>query len=186
MEKMLNKIVISTVIQKVLAFFCLRANIKLHEREIARQLGISPSATHEALKFLSNEDVLNTERIGKMVFYTLNENCSLVRQYKTMTIIFSLEPLVLELKHVTELVIIFGSVVKGENIEDSDIDLFIATSNPEKTEEILYQFGKNFPLEIRPVIISLNEWMDYEEKNSVFYNEVRKGILLYRKISYGR
>lgn len=181
---MLNTIIISTAKQRTLAFFCLRPQLEFHEREVARQVGLSPGAAHEALQCLKNEGVLSSERKGKMVFYQLEESRPLVRQYKTMAVVSTLEPLVLELSEAADQVVLFGSTATGEYLADSDVDLFVLSSYPERVEEILFRFGKDFSREIRPVLMSLAEWMDYEKKDPAFYREVTRGLLLYRKESH--
>jgi predicted nucleotidyltransferase len=181
---MLNTIIISTAKQKTLAFFCLRPHLEFHEREVARQVGLSPGAAHEALQCLKKEGALSSERKGKMVFYQLEESRPLIRQYKTMAVVSALEPLVLELSTVADRVVLFGSTATGEYLADSDVDLFVISSYPEQTRETLFRFGKDFSREIRPVIMSLAEWMDYEKNDPAFYREVTRGLILYQKESY--
>jgi hypothetical protein len=181
---MLNQIVISTATQEVLAFFCLNPDQEFHEREVARRVNRSPAATHVAVMALAQEKVLHSHRRGRMVFYRLNEARSLVRPYKILAAVFALEPLLVRLQGITDQVILYGSCATGKYLTSSDVDLLIITSHEEEVFDAVSDFGRDFPKEIRPVLVSLAEWMDYEEKNPVFYGEVNKGLLLYQSERY--
>ncbi len=181
---MLKEHLISTTIQRTLAFFCGRPDRSCHERELARLAGISFGAAHRALTLLEAEGALTSERIGRMVFYRLDESHFLVRQYKILTLVTGLEPLIHELGESAARIILYGSSATGEYLEKSDVDLLIVTSHPDKATESLFKFGREYYKEIRPVIVRLDELMAFEKSDPVFYNEVNKGIVLYRKDRY--
>lgn len=175
---------ISTAKQKTLAFFCLYPDLQFHEREAVRQIGLGASTVHQALKVLAEEQFLSFDRKGKMVFYRLNESRPLIRQYKTMAVVFALEPLVMKLRNKVDQIVLYGSSATGLFLADSDVDLLIVTSHPDQVRHALSQFDRKFTKEIRPVIISLPEWVRYEEKDPVFYHEVSKGLVLHQSQYY--
>jgi predicted nucleotidyltransferase len=181
---MLNKSLIFTATQRTLAFFCLHPGQEFHAREVARQVGISAAAAHGAIQFLLREKALRGERKGKMAFYRLVESRPLVRQYKTMAIVLALEPLLFKLRPITDQVYLYGSCATGQFLSGSDVDLLIVTSQEDAVHDVLSRFEERFPKEIRPVITSVPEWMKYEEKDRVFYEEVTRGILLYQSERY--
>jgi len=78
-------------------------------------------------------------------------------------------------------ILLFGSVARGDDDEESDIDIFILTSDKEGIEDEINEKSFNLSLEtnqyISTTIIS-NEF--YEKyKNFSFFNEIEKeGILI--------
>lgn len=181
---MLNKKLFSTVAQKTLAFFCLRPDQRFHGREVARQMGEQPSSVQMAIKTLAKEGVLTAERRGKMIFYALDESNPLVRPYKVLAVVALLEPLVRKLRKTVDLIVLYGSSAHGTFRSDSDIDLLIVTSHEDEVRDMVSSFSGRFAKEIRPVIHSLAEWMDVEEKDRVFAEEVGKGFVLFQSEHY--
>jgi len=181
---MLNATLISTITQKTLAFFCLHPDLKFHGRETARKMNLRHASVQRSIKALEKKGILSSERKGKMIFYQLDESRPLIRQYKTMALLCALEPLLSKLRKITDQIILYGSSANGKFLSDSDVDILIVTSHPKKVEAALFSFRKTFAKEIRPVITSLAEWMDYEKKDPVFYNEVTRGLLLHQSEYY--
>lgn len=181
---MLNITAISTAKQKTLAFFCLQPDVKFHEREVARTVALSAGSIHRVVKILEKEEFLVSEKKGKMIFYQLNQERPLIRQYKMAAVVFALETPVFKLRKITDLVILYGSSVSGDFLSGSDVDLLIITSHEKKVQDVLFRFADDFTKEISPVITSLAEWRDYMESNPVFYNQVSKGIVLYKSPYY--
>ncbi|EMR75158.1 nucleotidyltransferase family protein [Thermoplasmatales archaeon SCGC AB-540-F20] len=73
--------------------------------------------------------------------------------------------------------ILFGSCATGEDTNESDIDLFILTN--EKDIVIKYTNNRNFEREIQAVIVSAVEFMKLKEQDKAFYQEIKKGIILW-------
>jgi predicted nucleotidyltransferase len=101
-----------------------------------------------------------------------------------MAIVLALEPLLFKLRPITDQVYLYGSCATGQFLSGSDVDLLIVTSQEDAVHDVLSRFEERFPKEIRPVITSVPEWMKYEEKDRVFYEEVTRGILLYQSERY--
>ena len=181
---MLNDKVISTATQKILGFFCLHPEQKFHGRDIAKQMGERSSSVQRALKILEREKILIPEQKGRMIFYSLNEANPLVKPYKVVAIIAALEPLVKKLRKITDLIVLYGSSARGTYLTDSDVDLFVISSNEDDVWEILSRFSRNFVKEIKAVVHTLAEWTDVEEKNPVYAEEVNKGFILFQSEYY--
>lgn len=181
---LLNQSVIFTATQKILFFFCLNPDQEFHEREAARRVQISPAAAHVALQTLTKKNTLLFHRKGRMIFYRLNEARPLIRPAKIAAVVYALEPLVIKLQGITDLVILYGSCATGTYLTDSDVDMFIVTNHEDEAFDAVSNFGQSFAKEVRPIIVSLAEWVDYEEKNPVFFEQVTKGIVLYRSEHY--
>lgn len=101
-----------------------------------------------------------------------------------MAVVVSLAPLIETLRVSTDLIVLFGSCATGTFRSSSDVDLLIVTSHEEAVFATIFEFGRSYPKEVRPVVVSLAQWMDYPEKNPVFFAEVGKGIVLYQSDRY--
>ncbi|MBI3334404.1 nucleotidyltransferase domain-containing protein [Candidatus Pacearchaeota archaeon] len=125
-------------------YFFVNTSAKLRVREIERTLALSlPSVIHYCRE-LENEGILTVIRIGKVVFYTANksnEKYLLEKRIYNLRRVYD-SGLVSYLKQ--ELnnpsLILFGSFAKGEDNEESDIDLYIET--PSKKRVSLEKFEK--------------------------------------------
>jgi predicted nucleotidyltransferase len=76
-------------------------------------------------------------------------------------------------------VILFGSAGRGENDADSDIDLFVLAGDPAVAREVLRPFVPKYRLQT--VVVTPTDESGLKEKDKVFYEEVRRGIVLWEK-----
>ena len=131
--------------------------------EISRKTGIAHTSTKQHLKQLIKLELINKtkEKRGKRYFplYKANFNDEIFKKYKTFYNIYSLEQSGL-IEYLTRkltpgCIVLFGSYQRGEDIENSDIDLFVETGEKEinlkkyeKTlnREIQIHFKKSFKL----------------------------------------
>tara|TARA_Y100000310_G_scaffold336419_1_gene420919 strand:+ start:2657 stop:3172 length:516 start_codon:yes stop_codon:yes gene_type:complete len=118
-------------------------------KEISRKTGIAHTSTKQHLKQLIKLEIINKtkEKRGKRYFplYKANFNEEIFRKYKRFYNIYSIEQSSLIeylIKKLTPYcIVLFGSYQRGEDIEDSDIDIFIETEEEKldfkKYEKIL-------------------------------------------------
>ena len=116
--------------EKVLYFF-INPTIKLRVREIERELKLPLPSVIRYCKELEKEGLLRKVKIGNVVFYTANRSSELYllekRLYNLKSLYISglVEFLRIELSNPT--IVVFGSYARGEDVESSDIDLYIET-----------------------------------------------------------
>lgn len=130
--------------EKIKEYFFINPTTKLRVRQIERTLKLPLPSVIRYCKALEREEVLMLIKIGNVVFYTAdrtNENFLLEKKLFNIKQLYE-KRLIKHLK--TEFhnptIIVFGSYSKGEDIEDSDIDLYIET--PSKREINLDSFEK--------------------------------------------
>jgi len=162
--------------QKIIIFLGDYPERRFFSKEIAGKLDISLGGTHNALKYLSKEKIVEAEQKGNMKFYQINDENPLVKQLKTTAVIEKLLPLINKIKNACEEIILFGSASRGEQTRNSDIDLFILTHAPEEVKKDISKYQKK--IAVKPVIKTPNQWGELEVKEPEFYKEVRKGIKL--------
>lgn len=123
----------STKINKVLEWFYDNPRKKLTIRELSRTIDISPAWISKAIK--ENSDIIRFEKFGNSFIVDANFGT----KYKQMKMLHNLKNIFdsgitdyIKKELFNPTIVLFGSYAKGENYEDSDIDLFI-----ESPEEVI-------------------------------------------------
>jgi|SRR3989344_6373011 len=130
--------------QTILEYFFVNPSAKLRVREIERTLKLSLPSVIRYCRELEREGILTTIKIGDVNFYTANmgsEKYILEKKLYNIKRIYEsglVEYLRQELSNPP--IVLFGSFVKGEDIEESDIDLYIET--PSRKRISLEKFEK--------------------------------------------
>ena len=121
--------------QKIQDYFLLHPTAKLRVRQIERKVKVAlPSAIRYA-KELEKEGILHRTIIGGVTFYTANfgeEAYLLEKKLFNLRQLHSsglLHHLIINYDNPT--IVLFGSYAKGEDTEESDIDLYIETPHEE-------------------------------------------------------
>lgn len=119
--------------QIVTEFFLANPNAKLRVREIERTLRIPLPSVIRYCKELEKEGILVAINIGNVSFYAADWNSEryhLEKKLHNLRQVYEsglIEYLRRELSN--PIIVLFGSFAKGEDIEESDIDLYIETSS---------------------------------------------------------
>lgn len=157
---------------KVLRFIADKPFTKFYLREISKKLKISPSSVKKALDRLIELNLIKSENFGNLRIVYGNIDEILFKQYKILTNVEFVNPIVKELLPATG-IILYGSYAKGENDEDSDIDIIVIGNK--KPKNILSWKEKKIQIKFfKPY-----EWDEQIKKNKAYHKEVKKGILLY-------
>ncbi len=141
-------------------------------KEISRKIKIAPTSIKKNIQLLLKENLIIKKESKPFDGYVANRNNQKFIFLKKVYNLFSLE----EIKDFVEknispkLFVVFGSYSLGEDIENSDIDLFMLS----KTKKLdLKKFEKNLEREINLII--LNDFKDLEKP---LQHKVHNGILL--------
>ena len=108
---------------------------KLRVRQIEKTLKLPLPSVIRYCRELKNEGLLTTKKTGNVVFYTANrtnDNFILEKKLYNIKQVYEtglIDYLKKELSN--PVLILFGSYAKGEDMENSDIDLYIETSSKE-------------------------------------------------------
>ena len=165
---------------RVLRFLADHIGHSFYEREIAEQIDVSRSAVNLATRSLYRAGLLARERRGQMNFYAVDDRHPLVRQFKVLSTIARLEPLLRALRPLTRRLVLFGSCAEGTDTPDSDVDLFILT--PDRDQVMTAIRRSRFDQPIQPIIVSNQELAMLKDKEPAFYAQVQRGITLWEAI----
>lgn len=179
MEKITN-ILIATNSQKVLNFFLDHPGKDFIEREIKKVTKLSKSGINYALKELVGVQAVYRNKKGKINLYSLDYKHPLVKQLKVLKTITYLQPLIRKLKTVSSKIILFGSASRGEDIPESDIDLFIFSNN--KKEDIECEMNKlKLKRKVQLVVRTELGHTELKNRDPIFYEQVQRGIVVWEK-----
>lgn len=176
---MIDKILFSTNVQKILQFLLVHINEEFYDREISRLTGMSKAGTNFALRDLSKAAMITKEKRGRMCFYRLDASDVLIKQLKIVQNIVSLEKLLGELKLLSLKITLYGSSSRGENSVESDVDLFILTREPDRVKKAL--FSSELRERIQYVVNTPQDFARLKKQNPVFYKEICDGLTLWEQ-----
>ena len=145
---------------------------KFYLREIAKILKISPSSAKKALDRLKKLNLTKEESIANLRIVSGNIEERLLKQIKITRNIEFVKLLINKLEPSTS-IILYGSFAKGENDQQSDIDLLVISNKKDGFE--IYEY-KGYTTQI--VKMTAVQWKKAKKENSAFAKEVKKGILL--------
>ena len=162
--------------ERIKEYFFLNPSAKLIVRGIERTLKLPLPSVIRYCKELKEEGILTTIKTGNIVFYTANRTNQE----------FLLEKKLFNLKQIYEsgligylkqelsnpAVVLFGSYAKGEDMEESDIDLYIET--PSKKDINIEKFEKTLKRKIQV----FRHRAITEVKNKHLANNIINGIIL--------
>jgi len=150
-----------------------------HEREVVRRAGVSKGSANKMLRLLADLDFLIRERKGRMVFYRLGSKNPVVRQFKILTNVYTLRKLFDKLKQHSRRIILFGSCAQGTDVRESDIDLFILTSEKDSVRKTISEYNRENERKIAPIIVDANEYVSLKRDDEPLYENIERGIMLW-------
>lgn len=161
---------------KIREYFFINPNFKHRVRELERILNLPLPSVIKYCKELKVEGILFDLKIGNVNFYTANKaNENYIFEKKLFNIKqINDSGLISYLKNELSnpIIILFGSYSKGEDIENSDIDIFIQTVSKKKLK--LEKFEKFLQRNIQ--IIKFKSLKEIPNKNLA--NNIINGIIL--------
>jgi len=176
-----QNVLISTNSQKVLNFFLDYPGKEFVEKEVQQAVKISKSGVNYALRELVRASFLSMYKKGKMHFYALNYKNQVIKQLKVVKTITLIQPLLKKLERLSSKIILFGSSARGEDMVDSDIDLFIISHSKRDIEEKIKKIKSK--RKIQAVVRTELEYVEMKRTDPVFYGQVNQGIVLWERES---
>ena len=192
----LNTILDNQTQIKILRFLC-RTGAQWNGRQIAKEVGVTPTTAHKALHSLNKEGILLLSNVGKTHVYTLNEDQMIVSDI--LKPLFAKEGQVLnnavdmikrkvtssKIKKDIVSVALFGSVNAKRDHAGSDIDLVVLMKNQGSKagaehlfEEIDKKISKQFGNTVAPYINTLSEFRAKHNQGLGVIKNILKGYTM--------
>lgn len=164
---------------KVLSFLADNPGREYLSSEILGPISMSRAGIYLALQELVARGLADKKERGRFHLYSVEHAHPLVKQFKVLKNTALLEPLLSRLSPSAIKIILFGSAGRGEDSSSSDIDIFVLTRDPEIIRELITSFSCRRT--IQPVIVVPAQWAAFREKNTVFWGEIDRGIVLWEE-----
>jgi predicted nucleotidyltransferase len=173
----MNKILVATNPQRILDFLVRNPDKEFLSREIQKATKTSKAGTNFSLKDLVKAKFVKREKRGKFYLYSIDSTSPVVKQLKILKTVIFLSSLIKEIRNSANKIILYGSKSRGEDTEDSDIDLFIVTNSPKEIQRVIKErsIGKKIQLTMRTPL----KYVEMETTDPTFYKEIERGIILW-------
>ncbi|MBI2109607.1 nucleotidyltransferase domain-containing protein [Candidatus Woesearchaeota archaeon] len=116
-------------IWKVFCEFARNPSKSYQIRELSRIIKLAPTSIKIHLRKLEENNLIKKEKVGVYDAYKVNFNNEDFRFYKKISNLINLKESgiikELEAKFTPDVILLFGSYAKGEDTENSDIDIFL-------------------------------------------------------------
>ncbi len=164
--------------QRALSVLLLHPDSSYHVRDLARRTKTSAGSLHRELARLAEAGLLLREKQGNQVRYQANRHCpiypelaSLFRKTAGLADVLgqALQPLADRIL----LALVFGSVARGEETANSDIDLLIVGDvSFGEVVKILHPLQEQLGREISPVIHTPAEFAQTRQQENSFMQRI--------------
>lgn len=157
-------------------YFFINPSAKLRVRGIERKLKLPLPSVIRYCSELEKEKILSVVRTGNVVFYVADRASE---KYLLEKKLFNIKQLYetglidyIKKELSNPPIVVFGSYIKGEDVEESDVDLYIETSSKKKIEL------KKFENQLKRTIQVFRRRNLDEIKNIHLANNIINGITL--------
>lgn len=159
---------------KLLFFFLENPTTEFVQRELRNKLKLTKTTLIKWLSLLEKKElILKSQKFPKT--YVLNRKKGIVKQIKILNNILKLR----QIKELSEKydieAYLYGSAARGEDVEDSDIDLLLIGKI--KKEDIIQEINRlseKTGKKIKIQIFSPIQWSEMAEKDKAFYERAEK------------
>jgi predicted nucleotidyltransferase len=192
--------------KKILEVFFKDPFKEVHLREVVRLSGVSLSNVDNSMRLFVKEDMFKRREVSNMVFFKPNlENEELLKIFeylemekrknfygKNKKIARLLQKYANDIIDLSDkkiqIVILFGSVARGDWTKDSDVDLLAVVSGKESEVTPVLNKAKTDAgplLEMRPISTTTEKFVDGFQKKTEFYEELWKDrVVLYNEFLF--
>jgi predicted nucleotidyltransferase len=192
--------------RKILEVFLKGPFNEVHLREIARLSKVSLNNVDNSLRLFVKDDMFKRREVSNMVFFKPNlENEDLLKIFEYLELEkkkefydrnkkiarllqkYAQDIVELSSKKI-QLVVLFGSVARGEWVKGSDIDILAVVSSKDNDVTVALNKAKidvSPLLEIRPISTTTEKFVEGFRKRTEFYNELWKDrVVLYNEFLF--
>lgn len=175
----------------VLEFFLSNPYTKVHIKKLARELNLSPQTSNRYMRLYEAEKLLESESIGNLIQFSLNNRHPLVKEWKRLYFNLVLHesnfldnfvqrnPSIIN-------ILLYGSHANGEYSEKSDIDILVISQKKEIDLSAIKNLELHLNKEAQVTVYTIGEWRRLIKKDDHFVKSVlSKHILLYGEMLDG-
>ena len=184
---MLKSLIASKTRQTLLKAFFEIPDREYYTRQLASMYHISVGTLHRELQKLNTSGILKARKIGNIKLFSLNKQNPIYEEikniiYKTEGVIKFIKDAISDIKGI-KVAFIYGSLAKGDERQDSDVDIFLIGDNIDENELVIRisSLEKKLFKEVNYTRYSESEYKKEKKKRNSFILEVIKGKKIFIK-----
>ena len=184
---MLQSLIASKTRQTLLKAFFEAPEIEHYTRQLASKYHMSVGTLHRELQKLSASGILKSRKIGNIKLFSLNKQNPIYEEIKniiskTEGVIKFIKDAISGIKGI-KVVFIYGSFAKGDERQDSDVDIFLIGDSIDDKELVIKisSLEKKLFKEVNYTCYTENEYKKEKKKKNSFVLEVMKGKKIFIK-----
>ena len=161
---------------KLLELMLFNQDREFHLREISRIIKTSPRYVSIELEKLEKINLVDMHKKGNLNIYSINKECIILNELKQIFLKTEYvgELLRAELEGKVDYALIFGSFAKGEEKENSDIDLLIIGNiDEEKLLQIILKSEKKTSREVNYIHWDLKTFRDKGKTSHYLLRDIK-------------
>jgi predicted nucleotidyltransferase len=158
---------------EIIEFFIENQDKEFYQSEISRKLKMSRNTVLKWLSLLGKNNFLNERVSGKMKYFELSADNVVVKQIK---ILMNVAKLFDVFKHIEGVeVYLYGSIAKGEEDRESDVDILILGKIENKELVKIVEKAKSaLERETKPLVLTPLEYAELSRKDKTLYENIEK------------
>jgi len=167
--------------QQVLGLLFGNPNRSYYAKEIVRFAGLGSGTIQRELEYLSAAGLLTVTKIGNQKHYQANKKSPIYKELRGIVIkTFGVGDLIrsalMSIKDKIHMAFIYGSVAKGTDTANSDIDIIMCSDNLSYPEiyPLLEKIEQKIGREVNPTIYKKNELLQKLRKDNAFIKRILK------------
>jgi len=157
---------------KILEFFIDNPSKEFYDSEIRENIKIAKASSTKWLRKMVDYGYLSRRTKGRIIFYQLNTDNVLMKELKRIKLISSLVPGLNKMDGVE--IYLYGSGARGEDKEESDVDLLVIGKTTDKLIELIGKIEEKLNRRVKISSFSQLEWSKMSRKDPAFYERVEK------------
>ncbi|PKL68215.1 MAG: hypothetical protein CVV30_09805 [Methanomicrobiales archaeon HGW-Methanomicrobiales-1] len=147
-------------------------------RELAKIRSISTGSASGQLRALAESGLVTSEQKGRTLLFRANISHPIVREAKIFATLLELSMFIAAGQPCITRMILFGSCAVGEDSDESDIDLYIESTDRSAVKNLISRYEPDIPRKISPIIVSPEEAVQLRTRDRPLFERIQSGRIL--------
>lgn len=159
----------------ILMIFFSSPEEELYQADIVKRSNHSKMTVIKWLNFLESYHVLKVAKKGNLKYYSINKENPIIKQLKSLTNTMNVYEFAEQLSGKGLEIYLFGSSARGEDTEQSDIDvLIIGKINKHELVKFIDDVKERMRKNVNPIVMDPFEYSTLYRKDKTFYENVQR------------
>ncbi len=170
--------VLATPSLETLIFLGRHPRDSYYVRELAKLCTISIGSASVQLRELQESGLVTSEKKGRTLLFRASVANPIVREAKILATLLELSDLIQAGQGRVARMILFGSCATGEDTSESDIDLYLETTDRESVQVLLADAESGLLRKISPILVSFDEARQLRTRDRPLFERIQAGKIL--------